>query len=65
MSAAINPRLARFEICRVRRGSVVERFQPALDRDVREEVSLLVAQMKNDARRWGDSIRVVRAGHAA
>lgn len=58
-------RLARFEVVRTRRGTVMERFTPNLAREHREEVRTMVAEMKDDARRWGDQIVVRRAGGAA
>lgn len=51
---------ARFIVCRVRRGVEVESFQPSMDRELRESIRQQIADMKEDARRWGDSIVVRR-----
>ena len=57
-------RLARFVIARVSRGAELETYRPNLARAARDEARAHIAWMREDARRWGDSIIVRRLGGA-
>lgn len=50
----------RFEVVRVRRGQVMECYRPLRDPSVRAQTRAMLADMKEDARRWGDVVQVRR-----